>query len=45
MRVILRSSLALLLSTSLADAAVLCARARPDGTFSATVKIREACRT
>jgi hypothetical protein len=36
--------LAALLATGTAQAAMLCARPRADGTFSATVKIREACR-
>lgn len=35
---------AIALLTGTAHAVVLCARQRPDGTFSAAVKIREACR-
>lgn len=36
---------ALLLWSATADAVFLCARQRPDGTFNATVKIRQACRS
>ena len=35
---------ALLLTADAANAAVLCAKQRSDGTFSSSVKIREACR-
>ena len=35
---------AILLLASVADASVLCARRRPDGTFNTSVKVREACK-
>src|SRR5262245_45012855 len=40
---VLRAMMMLLPAACVADAVVLCAKARGDGTFNATVRIREAC--